>query len=38
MYELERREKVNMWKAIESGKKEEIERARERLKKYVPKV
>jgi hypothetical protein len=36
--ELERREKVNMWKAIESGKKEEIERARERLRKYVPKV
>jgi hypothetical protein len=36
--ELERREKVNMWKAIESGKKEEIERARERLKRYVPKI
>jgi hypothetical protein len=36
--ELERREKVNMWKAIESGKKEEIERARERIRKYVPKI
>lgn len=36
--ELERREKVNMWKAIESGKKEEIEYARERLRKYVPNV
>jgi hypothetical protein len=36
--ELERREKVNMWKAIESGKKEEIERARMRLKRYVPKI
>ena len=36
--EIERREKVNMWKAIESGKKEEIERARERLRKYIPKV
>lgn len=35
--ELERREKVLMWKAIESGKKEEIERARERLRKYLPK-
>lgn len=36
--EIERREKVMMWKAIESGKKEEIERARERLRKYVPKM
>lgn len=36
--EIERREKVMMWKAIESGKKEEIERARERLRKYVPKI
>ena len=36
--EIERREKVNMWKAIEGGKKEEIERARERLRKYVPKI
>lgn len=35
--ELERRERVNMWKAIESGKKEEIEKARERLRKYSPK-
>ena len=35
--ELERREKVMMWKAIESGKKEEIEKTRERLRKYVPK-
>ena len=35
--ELERREKVMMWKAIESGKKEEIEKARERLKKYIQK-
>lgn len=34
--EIERREKVMMWKAIEGGKKEEIERARERLRKYVP--
>ncbi len=32
--ELERREKVMMWKAIESGNKEEIEKARERLQKY----
>ena len=32
--ELERREKVMMWKAIESGKKEEIEKVREKLKKY----
>lgn len=36
--EIERREKVNMWKAIESGKREEIEKARERLRKYVPKM
>ncbi len=36
--EIERREKVMMWKAIESGKKEEIEKARERLRKYVPKI
>jgi hypothetical protein len=36
--EIERREKVMMWKAIEGGKKEEIEKARERLRKYVPKV
>ena len=36
--ELGRREKVMMWKAIESGKKEDIEMARERLRKYVPKV
>jgi hypothetical protein len=35
--ELERREKVMLWKAIESGKKEEIEKARERLKKYSAK-
>lgn len=27
-----------MWKAIEGGKKEEIEKARERLRKYVPKM
>lgn len=33
--ELERREKVMMWKAIESGKKENIEKARERLRKYA---
>jgi hypothetical protein len=33
--ELERREKVNMWKAIESGKSDEINKARERLKKYI---
>jgi len=32
--ELARRERVMMWKAIESGKKEEIEKVRERLKKY----
>lgn len=32
--ELERREKVMIWKAIESGRIEEIEKARERLKKY----
>lgn len=32
--ELERREKVMMWKAIESGNKEEIEKVRERLQKY----
>ncbi len=32
--ELARRERVMMWKAIESGKKEEIEKIRERLKKY----
>lgn len=36
--EIERREKVMMWKAIESGKKEEIENARERLRKYIPKI
>ena len=36
--EIERREKVMMWKAIEGGKKEEIERARERLRKYIPKI
>ncbi len=36
--ELERREKVMMWKAIESGKKEDIERARERLRKYTAKI
>lgn len=35
--ELERREKVMMWKAIESGRIEEIEEARERLKKYSTK-
>lgn len=35
--ELERREKVMMWKAIESGKKEEIEKARERLGRYSSK-
>ncbi len=35
--ELERRERVMMWKAIESGKKEEIEKAREKLKKYSAK-
>lgn len=35
--ELERRERVMMWKAIESGKKEEIEKARERLLKYSAK-
>ena len=35
--ELERREKVMMWKAIESGKKEEIEKVREKLKKYSQK-
>ncbi len=32
--EIERREKVLMWKAIEGGKKEEIEKARERIRKY----
>jgi hypothetical protein len=32
--ELVRRERVMMWKAIESGKKEEIEKVRESLKKY----
>jgi hypothetical protein len=36
--ELERREKVNLWKAIESGKKEDIEMARERLRKYVSNI
>lgn len=36
--ELERREKVMFWKAIETGKKEEIERARERLRKYTGKT
>lgn len=36
--ELGRREKVNMWKAIESGKKEEMEKTRERLRKYIPKI
>jgi hypothetical protein len=35
--ELERRERVMMWKAIESGKKEEIEKMRERLLKYSAK-
>ena len=35
--ELARREKVMMWKAIESGKKEDIERVREKLKKYSQK-
>jgi hypothetical protein len=35
--ELERREKVLIWKAIESGRIEEIEKARERLKKYSTK-
>jgi len=35
--ELERREKVMMWKAIESGRKDEIEKIRERLKKYSEK-
>jgi hypothetical protein len=35
--ELERREKVMMWKAIETGKKEDIDRVRERLKKYSAK-
>lgn len=32
--ELERRERVMMWKAIESGNKKEIESVRERLRKY----
>ncbi len=32
--ELERREKVMLWKAIESGDIKEIEKAKERLKKY----
>lgn len=32
--ELERRERVMMWKAIESGDKKEIGNIRERLKKY----
>lgn len=32
--EIERREKVMMWKAIESGKRDDIDRARERLRKY----
>jgi len=32
--ELERRERVKMWHAIESGKKEEIEKVRESLRKY----
>lgn len=36
-YELERREKVMMWKAIESGKKEEIDKVREILGKYSAK-
>jgi hypothetical protein len=36
--ELERREKVNMWKAIEKGKKEEIDAVRKRLQKYIQKV
>lgn len=35
--ELERRDKIMMWKAIESGKKEEIEKMRERLRKYSSK-
>lgn len=34
--ELERREKVMMWKAIESGRKEDIEKVREKLRKYRP--
>lgn len=32
--ELERREKVKLWKAIESGKKEEIEKAKKEVSKY----
>ena len=32
--ELERREKVKLWKVIESGKKEEIEKVRGMLRKY----
>jgi len=32
--ELERRERVMMWKAIESGNRKEIENMRERLRKY----
>lgn len=32
--ELKRRERVMMWKAIESDNKKEIEKIRERLKKY----
>lgn len=35
--ELERREKVMIWKAIEGGRIEDIEKARERLKKYSAK-
>ena len=35
--ELGRREKVMMWKAIESGKKEDIDMARKRVRKYIPK-
>lgn len=31
--ELKRREKVKMWKAIESGKKEDIEKVRDNLRK-----
>jgi len=32
--ELERREKVKLWKAIESGKKEEIKKASKEVRKY----
>lgn len=33
-HEIERREKVKLWKAIESGKKEEIEKAKKEVSKY----